>query len=118
VVVILAVAGIGLLSLLPPLRATNQVPQARVTASSNFARQYGEVELDGTASWDPEHDELFYYWEVVSPPDARVLFSQNKSRDAGKTRAAFLTPGIVKIQLRVYDGTNFSSAAYVVVNVH
>lgn len=110
--------GIAVLSLLPALRTVNAAPTARATASSNFVQLYGEVELDGTASSDLDDDELTYYWEVVSPPDAKVLFSQNKTAESGKIRAAFLSQGIIKIQLRVFDGSSFSKAAYVFVNVY
>ena len=115
---ILAGIGIGILSVLPGLRATNIAPTARATASSNFVRLHGELELDGTASWDPDNDNLSYYWEVVSPPDAKVLFSQNKSSEAGKIRVAFLSVGVITIKLRVFDGSNFSKPAYIVVNAY
>lgn len=118
VLAICAGIGIGLLSVLPALRATNIAPTARATATSNFVKLHAEVELDGTASSDPDNDKLSYYWEVVSPADAKVLFSQNKTREAGKIRAAFVSHGVVKIQLRVFDGSNFSSPVYVLVNVY
>lgn len=49
--------------------ASNLAPTA--VAGSDFMAVLGEtITLDGTQSWDPEDDELFYSWSIVSNPVA------------------------------------------------
>jgi hypothetical protein len=103
----------------PPLwTQRNNPPVARAIASPRMTFAGGQVDLDGSASFDPDHDVLIYHWEVVEPPDARVDLSTNASRQARQIKATFHQKGKYRIVLRVHDGTAFSQPAYVTVIVY
>ena len=72
------------------------------------------VSLDGTASFDPDGDELTYTWSVVSRPDGSTA-----SIIAADAVTAFFTPdleGVYVVELEVSDG-EFTSTDTATINV-
>jgi hypothetical protein len=118
-VAVAVVVGLALLVYRPPFSTYhNREPVARAAASPRVTFVGGQIELDGSASYDPDHDELIYHWEAVEPQGAKVAFSANASRAAARVKATFSEKGKHKILLRVHDGTRFSQPAYVTVVVY
>ncbi|WP_099608218.1 S8 family serine peptidase [Vibrio coralliilyticus] len=56
----------------------NTAPIAKATISHTEVNQSGYVELDASASYDPDNDTLSYQWKVVSPQSHQVnIVSEN-----------------------------------------
>ncbi len=50
----------------------NTAPIAKATISHTEVNQSGYIELDASASYDPDNDTLSYQWKVVSPQSHQV----------------------------------------------
>lgn len=96
----------------------NLPPVAKATTPTNFVPVNSKVILDGSTSYDPNKDRLSYYWDVAKGDTEAVTFVPNRTIDASKTTAIFKKRGVFTIQLRVFDGTNFSPPAILVINVY
>lgn len=96
----------------------NTLPIANATTPANFISVNSKIILDGSSSFDPDKDALYYYWEVVSGEAKAVSFSVNRSSQAAKTQATFSKKGTYKITLRVFDGTAFSEPALIIISVY
>jgi hypothetical protein len=92
----------------------NQVPVAVISgSSSNITATVGNtVTLDGSASYDPDGTAISHIWSQTSGP-AVSLSSPNKAKASFKPTQA----GTYVFSLKVYDGTDTSSAATVTVIV-
>ncbi|MCD6385474.1 hypothetical protein J7M23_06810, partial [Candidatus Sumerlaeota bacterium] len=96
----------------------NLPPVAMATTPSNFIPVNTKIVLDGSASYDPNNDRLSYYWDVVKGDAKAVIFVPNRTNNAAKTTAIFTKKGLYTIQLRVFDGTNFSTPVLLIINVY
>jgi hypothetical protein len=91
---------------IPVFGGGNTAPVARAAAAEQAP--LGEpVLLDGTASYDPDGDELTWQWAVdVRPPGSELPanpFTINDSRNAGRTEVLFDVPGLYVFTLQVVD---------------
>lgn len=81
----------------------NRPPVAVAGSDKNVAR-HATVFLDGSASFDPDGDKLYYKWELLAAPQGippRVFSGQGTMKNC-RFRADIL--GTYLIALRVYDG--------------
>jgi len=115
VVIILTYAG---KYYIPLLLKKNHPPVALISTNITSCQTGEEVLLDGTKSNDPENDLLDFYWEIVSPETGQVIFSKNRTPEAGRTKVTFLTTGKYRISLKVFDGKEFSQTIYINVDVN
>jgi len=92
----------------------NQVPVAVVAGStSNINVVVGTtVTLDGSGSYDPDGSALSYIWSQTSGPSVSL-----SSPNSAKPYFVPTQTGTYVFALRVYDGTDTSSAATVTVTV-
>lgn len=91
----------------------NRAPVASAGFDLN-ATETITVTLDGTASFDPDGDELTYTWSVVSRPEGSTA-----SILAASAVTAFFTPdleGVYVVELEVSDG-EFTSTDTATINV-
>jgi hypothetical protein len=78
------------------------------------------VFLDGRASFDPDGDELQFFWTLDdAPPESELSgerpFSPNQDGNSATTRFQPDVVGTYIVALRVYDGEAYSDPAYVVI---
>jgi len=102
-----------------PQAVNNTVPVARV-ADAPAASVGSPVTLDGTASYDPDGDEIIYIWSVEAKPESSEMgetpFSANEDRNAGTTTVVPDVAGIFTFALNVQDPSGaVSNTAYVIV---
>ncbi len=95
----------GLLRTQVFLRNQNQAPTASFTAT---ALGNGNVLLNGSASTDPEGDELRYDWYVDQAPDCRTGTPPAPAAQ-GIVRELNVGPGSRTISLIVYDSAGLCS---------
>ncbi len=74
------------------------------------------VQLNGTASSDPDSDNLTYAWSFVSRPDGSTAALSNPATVTPTFVAD--VPGTFDVQLIVYDGTTDSAADRVEIHVN
>lgn len=84
----------------------NTRPVARAGADGE-APVGAALELDGTASYDPDGDEIIYHWTVESRPATSALstspFSVNGDRNSGSTTVIPDVEGLFVFSLQVED---------------
>lgn len=105
------------------LNLNNTAPVAR--AGSDADAPLGvALTLNGTASYDPDGDELLYHWEVDDAPDESVLlstenpFAVNGTRNSGVTSVVPDQVGVYIFALVVEDPSGaLSDKDYVVIEV-
>lgn len=96
----------------PPPPPTNALPSARAGEAQNVLIG-ATVQLDGTASTDPEGGTLTYAWRLLERP-----LGSNAVLEAGNTpRPRFVADvaGAYIVSLEVNDGVNTSLASRVVI---
>lgn len=98
---------------------TQPVARAEGAATAGAGAAY---ELDGAASYDPDGDELRFYWSVHAKPEASALsdapFSANGDRNAARTTVIPDVTGVYTFALHVEDPSGArSDATYVTVAV-
>ena len=73
-----------------------------------------KVSLDGSKSYDPDHDTLSYSWKITAQPDGSVAFLD----DASSSEPSFIVDleGPYRVQLVVSDGKINSKPATMGVN--
>jgi len=90
----------------------NTAPVAR-TASGGEAAVGAPLTLDGTASYDPDGDEILYIWSVDSAPEASEIgenpFSANEDRNSGVVTVNLDVEGIYIFALVVEDSVGAQS---------
>jgi hypothetical protein len=123
-VVFLAAVGAGMASctetpIAPANLALNNTdPVARV-AEGGEAAIGAPLALDGTASYDPDGDEIVFIWSVDSKPEISVMgenpFSANEDRNAGLVTVTLDVEGVYIFALAVEDPSGArSDSDYVV----
>jgi hypothetical protein len=88
-------------------------------SKSNFVINRGDVViLDGSSSYDPEGELLYYSWELVELPDGS--YSELVDDASPQTHFAIDSLGTYRVCLRVFDGIYFSDDAKIIfyVNEH
>ncbi len=101
-------------------RLYDTAPVAVIDAAPT-APLYGQVQLDGSGSYDPDGDPIVFTWRVHAAPEGSDLpanpFDRNGDRNASFTAFAPDVLGRYTVGLRVDDGQVQSESAYVVVDV-
>lgn len=105
---------------LVPTALNNTAPVARVDTVDE-ASVGSPVTLDGTASYDPDGDEIIFIWSVEAKPESSALsdspFSANEDRNAGTTTVVPDVEGIFTFALNVQDPAGATSdTTYVIVD--
>ncbi len=105
------------------LNLNNTAPVARAGQDSEAPLGVPMV-LNGSASYDPDGDEILYHWAVDSAPEGSVLlttdnpFAVNGSRNAGVTSVVPDEVGVYTFSLYVEDPSEaVSDKDYVIVTV-
>ena len=83
----------------PPPAQGNQPPIARAGSDQQIELPMDSVQLDGTASTDPDGNVVAYQWRKISGPSSFVL----RSPGSVKTMASSLEKGLYQIELKVTD---------------
>jgi hypothetical protein len=76
----------------------------------------GDVQLDGSGSYDLDSDEITYFWTVITEPSLGAAVLSNPT-----LMSPVLTIdeyGTYEIELVVYDGTDYSTPDTVVISTH
>ncbi len=77
------------------------------------------IPLDGTASADPDGDDLQYFWEVQNVPEGSVTNNDSFSdRTAAEPTFWADVAGDYQLSLSVFDGTNWSNPDPVLLTVN
>ena len=101
--------------LFTPLNAqtTNQAPAAEITAAATVVLAGSTVQLDGTASSDPENETLIYSWKLVRTPS----YSTAALTTPSPSMPSFVAEreGLYVVELIVSDGENLSEPEYVAI---
>ena len=102
-----------------PQAINNTSPVARI-ADVDVASVGSPVTLDGSASYDPDGDEIVYSWTVASRPKASLIgespFTANNDRNADTTTVTPDVAGVYTFALRVEDPSGaLSNSAFVIV---
>jgi glucose/arabinose dehydrogenase len=90
--------------------ATNQSPAAAISADPTSGHAPLEVDFDGTASSDPDHDSLTYAWDLDGDGEL------DDSSSASPT-FTYTTGGSYDVKLRVSDGRGGSDTATTTIDV-
>jgi len=103
-----------------PQAVNNTDPVARV-GTVDSASVGSPVLLDGTASYDPDGDEIIYRWSVEAKPETSAMgatpFSANDDRNAATTTVVPDVAGVFTFALNVEDPSGaLSDTAYVIVS--
>lgn len=99
----------------------NEAPTAE--AGEDLVVTYGAVDLNGSGSFDPDGDALYFDWGFEHVPEGSVVperdapFTRNGNAEAVSTRFVPDIPGTYVISLRVHDGFLYSTTDYIVVQV-
>lgn len=92
----------------------NEIPEARVLAAPIVAVG-ALVELDGTASLDPEGRAIGFSWALLERPSGSAALLEVEPPAATRARFRADVAGRYRVQLVVFDGHANSSPAEVVV---
>jgi hypothetical protein len=95
----------------------NQPPVAAIAPLEGSIKRFQAFALDGSGSFDPNNDPLIYQWSVIEPERADCSIAENNSQAAQQTTIKFFRSGRHVIQLRVFDGRQFSEPALLEINV-
>ncbi len=93
----------------------NRKPYAIIDANGSIAHVDEAIPLNGKRSYDPDFEEIFYYWEVVNKPEESIAEIQSS-----ESKVASFTPdvtGYFQFSLIVNDGELYSSSYLVGYNV-
>ena len=98
--------------------SSNKPPVASAGPDTSFSvltcsARNGSVELDGSASKDPDNDDIYYKWSQISGPSMAIL----SSAYSAKARVEGLAAGEYLFELTVTDKRGLSSKDQVKVNV-
>ncbi len=98
----------------PTIQAMNNTaPVARITGGGE-APVGGQLTLDGTASYDPDDEEIKYRWSVDTRPEDSQIgdnpFSANDDRNAGLVTVTLDVEGVYIFGLVVVDPYDVASA--------
>lgn len=103
-----------------PINPSNNNPSANKAPVADAGRSLqanlgGLITLDGSASSDPDGDELFYSWKVVQQPDnGKPLFGKT---DTMAPEMVWTRPGEYVVELIVTDDIDDSQPSQVSVTV-
>lgn len=95
----------------------NQPPVAAIAPLEGTLKRIQSYTLDGSGSSDPNQDPLTYEWSVIEPQRADCSIGVNNSQAAQKTTIKFFQSGRHVIQLRVFDGKQYSEPARMEIHV-
>ena len=91
----------------------NNLPAANIVGPPGGRLAVGEqAALDGTTSSDPEGDKLTYKWRKLEPRGNKPGDVELANADQERAAVKGVTPGPVRIELVVNDGTADSDPAY------
>ncbi len=93
----------------------NQAPMANITTAATTVIAGSTVQLDGTASSDPENNDLIYSWKLlIKPPlSAATLSTPSPSMPSFFAERE----GTYVVELQVSDGDQISEPEYLVLSV-
>jgi hypothetical protein len=95
----------------PPQPPPNRTPTALIIGFPAISTAQREVELDGSASLDPDGDTLTYSWRQLPGAAVAALLNANSVR----ARAQFPTIGEYVFELTVTDSKGASATARITV---
>ena len=101
--------------LFAPLNAQiiNRAPTASITTTATAVLAGSTVQLDGTASSDPENASLIYSWKLVRAPSYSTAYLSTPSPSMPSFVAE--REGLYVIELIVSDGENLSESEYLAI---
>ena len=91
-----------------PAPVPNQSPSASAGADIQASLSSNGINLDGSASSDPDGDALQFSWAITSLPSAGAVASLDDANTANPTLQT-LVPGVFEVELTVTDGRGGSS---------
>ena len=97
-----------------PILTTNHPPIANAGADRTITLPTNSINLDGSASNDPENNIISYLWTKISGPSSFYIVNSN----AAQTPLASLIHGIYQLELKVTDAGGLFSKDTVQVTVN
>jgi large repetitive protein len=89
-------------------------PVAAAASNDLYGAPGAPIPLDGSSSYDADHDPLAYLWECVGKPDGASVLISNPTAAAASARLS--KHGVYRFRLTVSDGSDGSSSDFVTVH--